>query len=247
MSTQSEIKNTYFDALYFASATKNKNESFYITDFQVKLIGKLIHYSKSNPYITWSSKNIAEHIYSTENTINVMIRDLRRKGYINTTTTFIEKNVTKRTITINWEFFEMLDNLEKDFRNKKEEPSSTEPKSDIEESSIEDNTTELQPEAESQPEAETNEQPLEKITLEPYNNNMTTTQLVNDYKKRMKFAPIGSKLTPAEFHQLTKDYFRKLDYKTVIEEVEKITDEQTLLEIVNVLINKVKELEPVTV
>lgn len=142
MTTQREIKNTYFDALFFASATINEGKDFHLTPAQFRLFLKLIHYSSSEENITWSSENISKHLCTSIDSIDKTIQRLRQKGYINVINK--QRNATKRTRTIyiNWEFILEVDGLYQDhIKSLDEEQDSTEPKVN-QKSSIEDNSPE---------------------------------------------------------------------------------------------------------
>lgn len=106
-----EIKNTYYDALNFASATFNEKEGFAITPAQLKVMYKLIHYSKDNEVITWQSKQIAKHICTPEISVNKSIQRLKQKGYISVITKQMSGTAKTRSIKINWTLIEQMDKM----------------------------------------------------------------------------------------------------------------------------------------
>lgn len=121
MTTQRDIKNTYFDALFFASSTINEGKDFHLTPAQFRLFLKLIHYSTHEENITWSSENISKHLCTSIDSIDKSIQRLRQKGYINVINK--QRNATNRsrTIYINWEFILEVDGLFKNHLDLTEE------------------------------------------------------------------------------------------------------------------------------
>lgn len=106
------IKNTYYDALFFASATQNEGKPFHVTPAQFKVLLKLIHYDSSEKYITWSSENIGKHIcIPSVGSVDKAIQRLKAKGYIHTFTSQVSPTVKRRTITINWDLIESIDTM----------------------------------------------------------------------------------------------------------------------------------------
>lgn len=146
MTTQRDIKNTYYDALFFASATMNEKKEFHLTRAEFRVLLKLIHYSSSEENITWSSENISKHLCTSIDSIDKTIQRLRQKGYINVINKQRNATTRSRTIYINWEFILEIDGLYQDhIKSLDEEQDSTEPKVNQkvnEQSSIDDNTPE---------------------------------------------------------------------------------------------------------
>jgi DNA-binding MarR family transcriptional regulator len=121
MTTQRDIKNTYFDALFFASSTINEGKDFHLTPAQFRLFLKLIHYSTHEENITWSSENISKHLCTSIDSIDKSIQRLRQKGYINVINKQRNATTRSRTIYINWEFILEVDGLFKNHLNLTEE------------------------------------------------------------------------------------------------------------------------------
>lgn len=104
-----EIKNKYFDALYFASSTINEKESFSITPTEFKLMLKLINYANNQNNITWKSEEIYKHTMIPIGSVDKSIQRLKLKGYIRVSTTQIDTDIKSRTIWINWDKIVELD------------------------------------------------------------------------------------------------------------------------------------------
>lgn len=117
MSTTLKIQNTYFDALFFASATINSKKEFHLIPTELRLLQKLIHYSSNQINITWSSENISKHIFTSPNAIDKTIQRLKQKGYINVSTIQKFEKVKERTIFINWDKIEAVNQLSVDYTN----------------------------------------------------------------------------------------------------------------------------------
>jgi biotin operon repressor len=117
MSTTLTIQNTYYDALFFASAPINEKQSFHLMPSELRLLQKLIHYSTTQTNITWSSENISKHIFTSVTSIDKSIQRLKQKGYINVSTTQRFEKVKSRTIFVNWEKIEMVNQLANDYLN----------------------------------------------------------------------------------------------------------------------------------
>jgi DNA-binding MarR family transcriptional regulator len=111
----SKIQNTYYDALYFASASFNTKKQFAITPVQKDVLIKLIHYSTKNEVITWSSENIHQHTCIPVGSIDKAIQRLKQKGYIKVVNKQLSQTVVSRQITINWEQIETIDSLYNDW------------------------------------------------------------------------------------------------------------------------------------
>ena len=105
------IKNTYHDALFFATASINEKEKFHLPPAELRVLEKLLHYSKAQENITWSSENISKHIFTSVTSIDKSIQRLKKKGYINVSTTQIFEKVKSRTIFINWDMLEKINQL----------------------------------------------------------------------------------------------------------------------------------------
>lgn len=115
--TNLTIQNTYHDALFFASASMNENKPFHLMPSELRLLQKLIHYSSNQSNITWSSENISKHIFTSVTSIDKSIQRLKQKGYINVSTIQRFEKVKSRTIFINWEHIEMVNQLVIDYLN----------------------------------------------------------------------------------------------------------------------------------
>lgn len=105
------IKNTYHDALFFATATINEKKEFHLPLAELRVLEKLLHYSKTKENITWSSENISRHIFTSVTSIDKTIQRLKKKGYINVSTTQIHEKAKLRTIFINWDMLEKINKL----------------------------------------------------------------------------------------------------------------------------------------
>lgn len=145
---KNSIKNTYSDALYWATSTQTKNEGYHLTRTEEPILRKLIHYSRSketnrkSESITYSNTIIAKHTYMGEETIRKAIPRIAKKGWISTAAIKIVNGgeiKTRRTIFIKWDFIQnVLDNIPKE---KVTEDSKT----------LEDNVQELTEVPEPQP------------------------------------------------------------------------------------------------
>lgn len=112
----SNIQNTYYDALFFASSTINeKQESFFLRPVELKLLIKLIHYSTKDEIITWSSENIHNHTCIPVGSIDKAIQRLRKSGYISIVNKQLSQTVVSRQITINWVKIEEMDSMYKNW------------------------------------------------------------------------------------------------------------------------------------
>jgi hypothetical protein len=117
MSTTLTIQNTYYDALFYATATINEYKEFHLTPAEFRLLQKLIHYSSNQINITWSSENISKHIFTTPTAIDKLIERLKKKGYINVSTIQKFEKVKHRTMFINWERIEAVNQLAVEYSN----------------------------------------------------------------------------------------------------------------------------------
>ena len=117
MNTQRDIKNTYYDALFFASSNNNNKKEFYLRGVEFRLLLKLIHYSMKQENINWSSENIAKHLIMSVDAVNKSIQRLRQKGWINVINKQRSATNRTRTIFINWEFILEIDSLYSEFIN----------------------------------------------------------------------------------------------------------------------------------
>ncbi|MEC4048754.1 hypothetical protein OX284_004875 [Flavobacterium sp. SUN046] len=122
------IQNTYYDALFFASASMNEKKPFHLMPSELRLLLKLIHYSNNQTNITWSSENISKHIFTSITSIDKSIQRLKLKGYINVSTTQRFEKVKSRTIFINWDQIEMVNQLALDYQGENQHEESTQPK-----------------------------------------------------------------------------------------------------------------------
>lgn len=117
MSTTLKIQNTYYDALFFASATINRKKEFHLIPTELRLLQKLIHYSSNQVNITWTSENISKHIFTSVDAIDKTIQRLKQKGYINVSTIQIFEKISQRTIFINWARIEAVNQLAVEYTN----------------------------------------------------------------------------------------------------------------------------------
>lgn len=138
MITQRDIKNTYYDALFFASSTTNEKKDFFLRGAEFRILLKLIHYSSNEENITWSSENISKHLTTSVDSIDKNIQRLRQKGYINVINQQRGGTNRKRTIYINWEFILEIDGLYQDhIKSLNEQQNSIQSKvNEIEETTI---------------------------------------------------------------------------------------------------------------
>ncbi|TRX34940.1 hypothetical protein FNW52_12420 [Flavobacterium sp. ZT3R18] len=100
-----QIQQTYHDALFYASATINKNTDFYLTSSDYKVLIKLIHQSTMYSEITIQNDTIAKYIWLGETTVRDSIKSLIRMKYIETKGQVFNNRggyKSKRTISINW-------------------------------------------------------------------------------------------------------------------------------------------------
>jgi hypothetical protein len=111
----SNIQNTYYDALFFASSTNNEKETYFLRPVEFKLLIKLIHYSTKDEVITWSSENIHQHTCIPVGSIDKAIQRLKQKGYIKVVNKQLSQTVVSRQIAINWELIESIDSLYNDW------------------------------------------------------------------------------------------------------------------------------------
>ena len=116
MSKKITIQNTYYDALYFASAPINEKKDFHLMPSEFRLLQKLIHYSSAQANITWSSENISKHVFTSITSIDKSIQRLKQKGYINVSTLKRAQKIKSRTIYINWEKIEIIHKLVNEYR-----------------------------------------------------------------------------------------------------------------------------------
>ena len=116
MSKTTTIQNTYNDALNFATASINEKKDFHLMPSEYRLLLKLIHYSSTQPNITWSSENISKHLFTSITSIDKSIQRLKQKGYINVSTLQRAEKIKSRTIFINWEKIKIIDKLVIEYR-----------------------------------------------------------------------------------------------------------------------------------
>jgi DNA-binding MarR family transcriptional regulator len=143
---KTEIQKNYFDALFFANATSTEKLPFHISPAEFKLMVKLVHYHNDQKNITWSSENISKQTSMSIGVIDKSIQRLKQKGYINTSTYNTDTYTKHRTIFINWNKIEEVNDLYLKSTEKEapQAPISTQPipEVQVEEkvSEIEDNT-----------------------------------------------------------------------------------------------------------
>lgn len=108
--TKLSIRNTYSDAIYWATSTQTKGKGYHITRTLEAILRKLIHYSKSNEKITYSNEIIGQHTFIGEETIRKSIPLLAKKGFISTANhkIFDGEFKERRTIYIKWDFIEWI-------------------------------------------------------------------------------------------------------------------------------------------
>lgn len=180
------IKNTYYDALYFASADFNKKKSFYLSPSDFKVIIKLIHYGDTYADITFQNKDIAKHTFLAESTVKDICESLRRKNYITSQRDIFNNRLgyaSKRTIIINWDMIQSIDDMIN------EVPAAPVPA----------------------PVAEVVEAPIQQ---EPASDDILSEvhlALTEVYNDRGKYSA-GRSITPAEFHNLTNNHFKELPF-----------------------------------
>lgn len=109
------IQSTYHDAIHYASASFNFKEKFYLTGGEFRFLNKLIHYSTIQKNITWTSDQIGAHLFITPDAVDSLVKKLRAKGYITTSTTQISEKTKQRTIWINWKKFEDINEMVKKY------------------------------------------------------------------------------------------------------------------------------------
>lgn len=115
--TSPNIKTTYHDALFYATATINEKQDFHLTPAEYRLFLKLIHYSQKKENITWSSDNIGKHLFTSPTGIDKLIQRLKQKGYLNISTTQKAEKVKLRTIFINWDRIIEVNELAVNYNN----------------------------------------------------------------------------------------------------------------------------------
>ena len=121
------IKNTYSDALYWATSTQSRDKGYHITRTQEAILRKLIHYSRKNEKITYSSEIIAQHTFLGEETIRKAIPKLAKKGLISTASIKIADNgefKTRRTMYIKWDFIKTIGDVVPKHENTEEPKAS---------------------------------------------------------------------------------------------------------------------------
>lgn len=109
-----KIQKNYFDALFYANSTSTEDKklyNFHISPAEFKILLKLIHYSTQQSNITWKSEEISKHTSMNVGVIDKSIQRLKQKGYINTSTYNTTNNTKHRTIFINWDRIEEVNNL----------------------------------------------------------------------------------------------------------------------------------------
>jgi len=109
--TKKAIKQTYSDALYWATSNQSKTNDYHLTRTEEAILRKLIHYSSRNEKITYSNKLISKHTFIDETQVEKAIPRLTKIGYLKTISFAISeggKVVKRRTININWEFLEKI-------------------------------------------------------------------------------------------------------------------------------------------
>jgi DNA-binding MarR family transcriptional regulator len=112
-----KIQDTYHDAIHFASASFNSQKPFFLTGGEFRFFNKLVHYYKIQKNITWTSEQIGSHLFITPAAVDSLVKKLRAKGYISTSTTQISEKVKTRTIWINWEKIEELNKIANEYRS----------------------------------------------------------------------------------------------------------------------------------
>lgn len=131
--TTTTIQQTYFDALFFASASQNEKKAFSLPPAEFKVLLKLIHYSTKEQYITWTSENISKHICAPVSSIDKSIQRLKRKGYIIVWHTQKTETHRTRTIQINWDLIQSIDNMYNEWVNSLEISDITAPSTEVSE------------------------------------------------------------------------------------------------------------------
>lgn len=108
-----KTENNFYDALFYANATSTSKEVFHLPNNEFKLLLKLIHYSKNQKNITWTSSEISKHITMPVGAIDKAIQRLKQRGYITTTTYNLDTFTKHRTIFVNWNKIDEIDGLYK--------------------------------------------------------------------------------------------------------------------------------------
>lgn len=106
-----DIKKIYNDALYWATSKQTKEKNYHLTRTQEAILRKLIHYSTTNPKITYSNKVISEHTFIDKEVIRKEIPKIVKKGFISSasiTVTDGEEIYKRRTIYIKWDFVQTV-------------------------------------------------------------------------------------------------------------------------------------------
>lgn len=106
-----KIQKNYFDALFYANSSSTSMNDIHIRPAEFKILLKLIHYSTQQSNITWKSEEISKHISMPVGAIDKGIQRLKQKGYINTSTYNTTNETKHRTIFINWDRIEEVNNL----------------------------------------------------------------------------------------------------------------------------------------
>ena len=111
--TKKTIKQTYSDAMYWATSNQSKTNDYHLTRTEEAILRKLIHYSTRNEKITYSNRLVAKHTFIDETQVEKAIPRLTKIGYLKTISFTINdggKIVKRRTINVNWEFLERISN-----------------------------------------------------------------------------------------------------------------------------------------
>lgn len=111
MKNNTKQQNNFFDALFYANATSTEKLEFHLAPNEFKVLLKLIHYSNDQKNITWKSSEISKHTSIPIGAIDKAIQRIKQKGYITTTTYNIDTYTKHRTIFINWNKIDEVNDL----------------------------------------------------------------------------------------------------------------------------------------
>lgn len=214
------IKDKYYDALFFASASQNEKELFYLTGGEFRFLIKLIHYSNKQKNITWTSEQISEHLWMTPAAINSLVKKLRVKGYIYTSSTQISEKVKTRTIWINWDFISKIDSMI----------------DKVEIEVLNESIPQVEPIPQKEEKAPINEEKVSNNENKAILSNMKKDELIEKYRELTKWAPKGTPLCPAEFHKLTNNHFAVRNDISAL--TLKTGSEEGFKQVINELLNK---------
>jgi hypothetical protein len=106
-----DVKKKYNDVLYWATSNQSKSKGYHLTRTQEAILRKLIHYSTSNPKITYSNEIIGEHTFIDSEVIRKEIPKIVKKGFLSSATITVSDNGEinkRRTIYVKWDFIQQI-------------------------------------------------------------------------------------------------------------------------------------------